>query len=320
MCPLRTATLLAIFFAIPAARADTTFAVRPELGVQAGYETFELGYELPQTSGGAVYEVSSELTYPLSATMAGGAFSLDAGSIAWFGSAHTNLHDPWGEMVDSDFITARSGTASRKIEFSHTQSRNDARLWTAEMALGVRIAQLSSTRLLMLFGFRHESMSHRVHGANGWQLDASGRQVPVSLPSETLGIEYDTRYRLPFVGARLDGALGPKTFFAAEVRLLSSFSIHEDDHVLRHKRATAKPFGLGFALNLAPSYRVTESFHVGLNAQLQYLHAVTGMLSQQYYADDPFIDGDQTRTTIPDSDFSFAYLRATILAFGELRF
>jgi hypothetical protein len=78
--------------------------------------------------------------------------------------------------------------------------------------------------------------------------------------------------------------------------------------------------GLGFLVRVAPTLRVATHVSVGLDLQFQYLRAVTGTLSQAYYADDPFIAGDQTAAQISDADFTFRMLRARGMAFVEARF
>ncbi|MBI2394675.1 MAG: hypothetical protein HYV09_34220 [Deltaproteobacteria bacterium] len=317
------AASVAATLVIPAvARAEIAVAARPELGLQGGSESFDLAFAIPQASDPTTsYEASSELTYPLNTTLGGVAASVDAGSFAFFGSVHTNLHHPWGKMVDSDFITARTASQSQTIEFSHTESRAELRLWNAELGVGARVAQLSpAVRALVTAGFRYESYAHDVRGASGWQLDQTGSRVSVALPDDTLALTYDTRYRIAFLGVRVDGQLSPNAVFVTEARVLGSWSSHEDDHVLRHKIARSEPYGLGFALSGGPALRVGKSMHLGLSLQLQYLRAVSGSLKQRYYADDPYLDGDQTQLAIPEVDFSFTLLRATLLAFAEARF
>lgn len=319
---LVTASAVAALMIPAVAHAEVTVAARPEIGLQGGYQSFDLAFAVPQASTPTTsYEASSELTYPLNTTVGGLAASVDAGAFAFFGSVHTNLHDPWGKMVDSDYITAKTATQSQTVEFSHTESRTEARLWNAELGVAGRIAQLSpAVRALVTFGFRYESYAHDVRGASGWQLDQTGNRVGVSLPDDTLALTYDTRYRIAFLGARLDGQLSPKAVFVTEARVLGSWSSHEDDHVLRHKLARSEPYGLGVALSAAPALRVGKTVHLGLSMQLQFLRAVTGALQQRYYADDPYIDGDQTQLAIPEVDFSFTLLRASLLAFAEARF
>ena len=311
---------LAVLLVPAAARAEVSVVVRPEIGLQTGYETFELGFAIPQTS--SPYEItgSSELTYPLHTTIGGVAFSLDAESVVWLGSVHTNLHDPWGKMVDSDFLTASLPSSSQSIEFSRTESRATLRMWSAEAALGVRVWRPRPLlRALMLAGFRFESNSYDIFGAKGSHIGEDGEPVAFELPDNLLALEYDTRYRIPFVGARLDGALSDTIYFATEARFLGSFSSHVDDHVLRNKRGRANPFGLGFALAARPTVRLAKSLFLGLDLELQYLHSITGTLSQRYYADDPSLDGDQSQTPIGDAGFSYEYLRGRFLLFAEAR-
>lgn len=322
MNPRLTIVAVAALLLPATARAEVTFAARPEIGVQTGYETFELEYAVPNQSATTLTTLSSELTYPLHTTIAGVSAAVDADSIAWLASVHTNLHDPWGKMVDSDSVSFGSpGSPTRSTEFSRTESREKARLWSAELALAIRVAQLTpDVRARFLAGFRYESNSYELHGANGWQLDDRGNYVAIALPDDLVVLEYDTRYRIPFVGARLDGNFTEAFALVAETRLLTSFSSHDDDHVLRFKRARATPFGLGFMFRATPMLRVATNMYLGLDLQLQYLHAVTGKLSQRYYEDDPFLGGDQTGASIPDTDFTYRYLRGRFLAVAEIRF
>jgi hypothetical protein len=296
--------------------ADVIVAARPEFGVQAGDETYELSYSVPGASNG----VASKLTYPWNATVGGVSVSVEADTYVFFASAYTNLRDPWGKMVDSDYLTRRAGDAVGLDEFSHTESRTESRLWDAELGAAVRVGPIDGpTRVSLLAGFRYESNHHRVFGASGWQLDASGNRIDVSLPDE-LALDYQSRYRILFFGARYEGKPSEAFRFVSEARLLGSSSSHVDDHVLRHKLAEASPLGIGIALSAAPMMRVAHGVHLGLDAQVQYLTSVSGTLSQHYYADDPFLPGDQTTLSIPDADFGFHAVRGRLMLFGQAEF
>src|SRR5580765_5362785 len=118
------------------ARAEgTSFLVRPEFGIQGGTETYELSapIELPQS--GLAVTASSKLSYPVSTLLAGGSLMFGAGPFSFGVTGLTNLIDPWGTLVDQDFVSASSGSVHQTVEFSHTDSRTTLTALVLEGAL-----------------------------------------------------------------------------------------------------------------------------------------------------------------------------------------
>ncbi len=324
--PVRAALVcVCLSWSVAASAGELT--VRPEIGTQVGHETFELQAEIPNASATATVKGRSKLTYPINTTLVGATATLDAGSISWSLSGHTNVHDPWGSMVDQDFLGVRSGGAESEVEFSHTDSRSTMRWYAADLALRIRLVELqvepALQRLLLVVGFRYESSNYDVFGVRGWQLDGDGNRVTVSLPDATRVGHYETRQKTPFLGFRFDGVVGERLSIGSEARFLMSISSHDDDHLLRHKTAHAAPFGIGASFGLEPAYEVytsdTMRAFLGLDLQFFVLTSTSGTLSQKYYADDPYIAGDQTMEKIPDASFGYTVLRGRFLAFFAIK-
>jgi hypothetical protein len=300
--------------------------LRPELGVQTGNELCELS---ASTTAGADVNVgvTSQLRYPVSTAIAGGTLIVGAGRFSFAATALTNLVDPWGTLVDQDFVTASNSVDSETVEFSHTDSRTTLRALALEGALRLRFdfpRTWGQGSLHAVAGFRYESNVYDAYGASGWQLASIDEQVPVATEGEPWVLHYEARYHLPFVGAGLGLGEGKPLAFSAEARLLAGWSTHEDHHVLRHKTGHANAGDVGFSISAEPAYTIAgnDSFRMllGLSAELQIVGSVDGTLTQEYYADDPSIDGDQLGEPIPDAHFSLMSVRARLLAFFAVRF
>jgi hypothetical protein len=320
----------AVLLGASAAQADRpTFTARPEIGVQAGTETFEFSANLADQAAGLSATASSKLTYPVATVLAGGTLRTDIGPVSLSATALTNLVNPWGNLVDQDFLAVSNGSAaSGNIEFSHTDSRTTMRSLVFDVAARLRVAALGpepgATTVHLVGGFRFESSVYDAYGAWGWQLDANANRVPVSLPGDPLGLHYEVRHRLPFVGVGLQFGTGKRFVLTTEARLFPSWSSHDDDHILRHKAAHAAAHGVGLGLSAEPGIDLGAGANVqvilGLSGQIQYVTTVDGRIQQAYYADDPSIPGNQLGDPIPDADFSSTSLRARLLAFLSVRF
>jgi hypothetical protein len=262
--------------------------------------------------------VSSKLTYPKAAPVAGGTAFVDFGPVALVAAGHANVANPWGTVLDQDFV----GNGSQTIEFSHTDSRNTMRSFAFEGALRVRVEKGVATPygIWALAGFRYESSTYDIFGVDGWQLDQRANQVHVSLPDDLHVGHYETRYALPFLGARFEGEVSPGISLASEARFLVSWSTHEDDHAFRQKRGRAAPHGLGASISVEPAIVLSSIFRAVAHLSLQYLGSIDGKLSQAYYGDDPSTPTDETGVKIPDSSFSFSNLRLQLFAGLEARF
>lgn len=329
---MRRASGVVVGFAVSCIATDAgaegmSFLVRPEFGIQGGIETYELSapIELPQS--GVAVTASSKLSYPVSTLLAGGTLTFATGPFSFGFTGLTNLIDPWGTLLDQDFVSASSGSVHQTVEFSHTDSRTTLRALALEGAFRLRIVELGQpgqAPLHLVAGLRYEWSSYDAYGASGWQLDNMQNEVPFSIPGDPLALHYDVRYWLPFVGGGVDFAFGKRFSLHTEARFIFSWSTHDDDHVLRHKLAHSLAHGAGFALAIDPAVEVAGGavarVFVGLSGQLQFVGALDGKLSQTYYADDPSLPGDQSGVALPDSNFSFTSLRARLLAFAAVRF
>jgi hypothetical protein len=304
--------------------------VRPEFGVQAGVETYELNATIASSEPSFEVTASSKLSYPVATLLAGGSAIFAVGRFSLAATALTNLVDPWGTLLDRDFVSASSAGLRETIEFSHTDSRATLRALALEGALRFRIVELSKkpgkAPFYLVAGLRYEWSAYDAYGASGWQLDGMQNEAPFSIPDGVHALHYDVRYWLPFVGTGIDFAFGGPFGLRAEARLIASWSTHDDDHVLRHKLAHSLAHGAGAALTLEPALELTRGegaaarVLIGLSGQFQFVGGLDGRLEQKYYADDPSLPGDQTGTVIPDADFSFTSLRVRLLAFVAIRF
>lgn len=304
------ATARAAADAPPAAAPALRFELRPELGISGGTETYEL------SARNLGFAIGSKLTYPVDLPLAGGRATLSWGAFALALSFHTGLGQPSGKMVDSDF----AGSS----EFSHTESRVTAKLWSAELAGRMRVAELAQSPgvlpLSLVVGFRHASNVWDVYGASGWQ-GLVGPRVSVSIPDSVHALHYTSRYEIPFFGARLDGHLGDSLVLSGEARLLSAWSQHEDDHLLRAKRGTASTQAFGWSLSGEIAWAVTGPLFLGAYGEVQMLNG-SDMLKQRFYGDDPgttqSIEGPGT--DVPDTIFSYRSDRWMALGFVGVAF
>lgn len=283
--------------------------LRPELGVSGGTETYEL------SARNIGFAVGSKLTYPVDVPLVGGRATASYGAFAVALSFHTGLGQPSGKMIDSDYV----GTT----EFSHTESRVTAKLWSAELAGRVRVAELAAAPgvlpLSLVLGFRHGSNVWDVHGASGWQ--GLTQRVSVSIPDSVHALHYTSRYEIAFFGARLDGHLGESVSVSSEARLLSAWSQHEDDHLLRRKRGTASVHAFGWSLSGEIAWTVAGPLFLGAFGEVQMLSG-SDLLKQRFYADDPgtpdSVEGPGT--SIPDTIFSYRSDRWMALGFVGVAF
>ena len=303
-----------------------TFTVAPAIGLQGGTETYEFHASIPDAAG-LDASASSKLTYPVSAFVAGGSLFFGTGPLGLSATLLTNTGDPWGTLLDQDFISASDGTTSQTVEFSHTDSSTTLRMFDAEAAARLRLGRPApgkTTALHLVAGFHFESSVYDAYGASGWQLDSNEARILVSVPGDPHALRYELRYYQPFLGVGLDVGRGEPFALSGEARLIASWSTHDDDHLLRHKLARASAFGGGIGLRLDPMYSLGGwpglRFYAGATAQLAIVSSFTGRLRQHYYADDPSIDGDQTGAQIPDAAFSFISVRARLLAVLAARF
>lgn len=307
------------------ASAQTRFWMRPEVGLQAGRETFELSLTVPSTTFAGTIEAKSTLTYPKATTMVGGSAGLAIGPFALVGMLRTNVHDPWGKMTDQDFINAEAGNVHESIEFSHSDSKTTTRSLVAEGAIRLRVATVGSSAwpFHAVLGFRWESNVYDIYGATGWQLDRSGGRVSFSLADSIHALHYQTKYGIPFAGARLDALIGEALLLGLEARVLVAFSSHDDDHLLRFKRAHAATTGVGASIIVEPRWDLGGSSlhaYLGIATEIFYLRSAGGTLTQKYYADDPSLPGDQSQQPIPDANFFYDIVRAQMLATFEVSF
>src|SRR5260221_6140021 len=140
--PVRASALLiglALLSAARGARCEgVAFTLRPEIGVQAGVESFELSATVPVQ--GIEVTAASKLSYSAATALAGGTLRLDLGILSLGGTILTNLVDPWGTVLDQDFLSAGTGEV---IEFSHTDSRITLRAIVVEGVAPLRVAELA---------------------------------------------------------------------------------------------------------------------------------------------------------------------------------
>ena len=299
--------------AVPGARTAAAptlrLELRPEIGISGGTETYEL------SARNIGFAVGSKLTYPVDVPLAGGRATASYGAFAVALSFHTGLGQPSGTMVDSDYV----GTT----EFSHTESRVTAKLWSAELAGRMRVAELAETAgalpLSLVLGFRHAANAWDVHGASGWQ--GLTRRVSVSIPDGVHALHYTSTYEIAFFGARLDGHLGESVRLSSEARLLSAWSQHEDDHLIRAKRGTASVHALGWSLSGEIAWTLAGPLFLGAYGEVQMLSG-SDLLKQRFYADDPgtpdSVEGPGT--SIPDTLFSYRSDRWMALGFVGVAF
>jgi hypothetical protein len=297
----------------------------PEIGVQFGSETYKFSANVP-TSTGLDASVSSKLSYPVSGAVGGGTVLFGLGRLSLGVSVLTNIGDPWGTLLDQDFLTVNDGAGSQTVEFSHTDSPTTLRTIGFESAVRYRLGAPAVKKEMAVHavaGFHFESITYDAYGASGWQLDADGNQVFGSIPDSPHGLHYEVHYRQPFIGIGADAG-NDSSLFSGEARLIASWSSHDDDHLLRHKLAHASAFGggVGFSASWITALGGGRSLRLfaGLGGELQAVASFSGRLKQHYYGDDPSLDGDQTNAVIPDADFSFLSVRVRLLLFLAARF
>ena len=296
---------------VPGEAPRLRFSLRPEIGYQGGTEVYEL------TAAISTLSVRSTLTYPVGALLVGGRATASYGMVELTGMLHVSATDPAGKMLDQDFINS--------IELSHTESRTEAKMLVAELSAHVRLRERPPAHgdpaFSLVGGFRHATNAFDVYGASGWQAADGGTQVAVSLPDDLHGVHYESRYEIPFVGARVDALAGELVSLSLEARILSAWSHHVDDHVFRHKTGTADMQSFGGLLAGEAAWAVAAPLYLGAHAEAQILHGSGGTLKQRFYADDPSsskVEGPDT--PIIDAKFAFQSDRWKLFAFVGLSF
>ncbi len=297
--------------------------VKPEIGFQTGATDFELSLE--QVSGSRDARVRSLLEWPvnfwLAGIEAGTSFKAARSSDRWLleGRLDTNLGDAYGKMEDSDWISSRSENL-RETLFAHTKSNTDSFALLGELTVGYRFARLLEHLWVdLLTGSRQELYSMTALGAKGEYLN-DGAFERVEISEEIEAADYRVVHILPFVGSRL--VVQPAEFFRMLVsaRLHALLSFSHDDHLLRKKDAFGRAHGAGLSVLVAPELTVVGPLSLGLSSEVFYLRSVTGVLKQEFYADDPETPQNELNGSVPNSNFAVRSLRFQGMGFARLAF
>jgi hypothetical protein len=237
---------------------------------------------------------------------------------------NTNLTDPFGTLLDRDWL-AFSGS---EVEFSHTDSHLTGRIVLADISARIAIAgwrRPGNVMLDFIVGYRHQSFDFDGWGITGWQWGVGSVNVPVFLDASTKVIHYDSQNLLPHIGLGLRARVSPRIVIDADAAFAVVISIEHDDHVLRFKQIDATTTGVGVILRLAPQWIVygassgRASVALGLDAQL-CASIAWGTVHQHYYADDPYLPGDQRLVPIPDSAATTPTVAGTLRTTLTFRF
>ncbi len=285
--------------------------MRAQLGALFGSTSDELNFMLSGVGGRSRLDYSLDtLTAGLDVAYLGGGGGRWPWSIA--ASLVTNITDPFGTLLDRDWITS-SGTTT---EFSHTDSRLTARVWLLETSLRFGLAgwRRRPERIVLdaVIGYRHEALAFDGWGLSGWQL-AYGMAYSVYRNPQTRVIHFETQRAMPHVGLAIHGHVSARMLLDADALVALAISVDDDDHVLRFKRSNATSTGAGFILRVAPRWIVygaesgAATVSLGLDFGLRYLGA-SGTLHQRFYADDPATPRDERTIPIVDSAFAVTSL------------
>src|SRR5262249_32504430 len=161
---------------------------------------------------------------------------------------------PWSAIVDQDWISL----GLQSLEFSHTDSTVVGQsIYTALSGrFGTRWSEWEGGAMSIygLFGVRYEHTAFDAFGADGWQLDDQMIRQHVVAPTDLQVGHFPAERVLPSVG--LGVRVGGQRFMSDfEICPLLAIVLDSDDHVYRHKVASALSTGGGVLLRLAPRLR-----------------------------------------------------------------
>ncbi len=317
-----------------AAAADDDLRLRAHLGTLLGTTDYGLDATVTGQVEGRPVQVtgSSLLEWPLDFVLAGADAELRTAlagrPLLLLLRVATNLGDARGALEDSDYLSSPD-LGLPETKFSYTRSETTSRAVIAELAAGLCLVGCAGLaagggrrRLHLLLGYRHEYVSLDGYGAEGWQLGPGGQRHEARLDDDVHAIHYESHHRLPFVGLHLEDTRprGPAVDLAARVLYVSES--HLDDHVLRNKEGRADTTGAGLGLRLFPHTALGDGdggLRLGLSGELQYLWTEGGTLRQEYYADDPSMEGDQQGEDIPEANFDTSTMTLQVTLVLELR-
>jgi outer membrane protease len=286
--------------------AGETFArIGPELGYMNGDSTCRISFDEPWESGG---HGESELEFPLDNLLVG--MSLVAGTrhvktdqvIGRFGM--TLLVIPTadaGIMKDSDWIEndAAYGEAPHAGRDQYTESDAQVKGMMFDVNYAYHFRCNNSLTVGPLIGFRYQQLEYDV-------IDYRGIYWTTPVSREGKAMEYEVKYRIPYIGLSSGLVFGANNQFQIHLSLSYSgwaMADDRDDHLLKYKWAEADCKGDAYLISFDCSWEFRPHWLLGIGAEYVDIDT-TGTQYQTYYGG-PF--AGQTFHDIHDTITSYAW-------------
>jgi len=290
------------------------FSLAPSVGVHLGYTKYVMDLKY-QEENFVIARIKSELKFPLDMLLIGGQLDLSyfsGGERDWALSAavHTNVNDPWSEMIDDDW----DGTTQTRLEqFSHTESNAELSAIMVDLTATRYFHHGRNTDLGLVLGLIYQRLDYDIIGYKGWKNDSLGVRQYVSSTADAL--DYVVTYTMPTFGAELIYGTQSRSKGRFVVSAGPVFASDYDNHLLRNKDATADGTGYGITSEFTGRFPLStetggQQVYLGLDAALAYMH-VEGEQTQTWYGNDDatedFDDTGLVLTKIPHDFTSLQY-------------
>ncbi len=279
-------------------QSEVKFTLAPQVSQSFGYTEYIM--DLVGHSDTGLVVLGSKLEFPLDVLLVGAKFrmrSIGDSLGAWWieGAAFTNVDDPERVMKDTDWTKKR---ANLVLDDSYTESRAQMSSILLTIEAARCVVQRENVSLAAWAGFRYHRIEQDITGWEGWYIDSL--LVLHRRSGTKQGIFYRVTYKLPHVGLLSEIKYHRRISLELKAAYALVLASDFDDHLLRHKDATASMTGHGILsganirCRLPVSGKVQPFFE--LVAGFAYLHA-SGSQTQTWYGDDPITpDVDDTGT------------------------
>ena len=304
-------------------RPEARCFVEPFFGRGTGSTLFRMESTIPVNGSDSVPDgvtgmIQSELEYPRDMFIAGLKWRMETGSeasrnVGLHLGVWTNVIDPAGNMMDTDWLGARSSSGSATTtslyKFSYTESRPEARWIGAEA--GVDFGAFNLLRKSVRFGveLHADYSSYRLYGIEGWQRLPQSPMYRVDTLADELVLTYRVLRLVPLLSADIRLADGPKATWNAVLTAGPAFAWDHDDHVLRRKESDAYAYGFEAGLRTEIELRVSARSSLVPAVRLAYFRT-KGSMDQRFYGDDPFTEETdetgKTHLSVEDRIISFS--------------
>jgi hypothetical protein len=296
-----------------AARGDNglDFSVGPAAAFMYGHSEYYMDISGVDSTGTPV-RLRSKLDFPLDAGMAGVTAimgkkigSIDDWSVKM--DILINWEHPDGVMRDEDWRTGYTEAGFFDGKFSETESKTEMKhlLVVLQGAKCLRHGDRSAT--FICGGIRYQRISQEILGYNGWQINIY--QDPTFTPhhfrNDTLKVlDYRVTFITPLIGIVHSFRPGVKTSIDFKAAGLTVFASDFDDHLERHKAATASGIGYGLCSSFSVRYDIggrAARLRPFVECEGEFIAMkVSAKQTQEWYGDDGTTQKDDTGLKITD--------------------